>query len=106
MRWSASLPVRYLDNDLELLQLWNEQDFEHLLANLIGHALEKRRIRQPLTLFFAFVDDDRLLTLDNQTGVVFLETLGQRQPLEVCPSLAEFLGQLEVRGPNGAAAAQ
>lgn len=101
VRWSAALPVTYLDNDFELLQLWNEQDFEHLLANLIGHALEKRRIRQPLTLFFALVDDDRLLTVENDSGTVFLETLGQRQPLEVCASLPEFLLLLQARLPAG-----
>jgi len=100
VRWSAALPVTFLDNDLDLLQLWSEQDFEHLVANLIGHALEKRRIRQPLTLFFALVDDDRLLSVDNDTGAVFLETLGQRHPLEVCASLPEFLAQLQVRWPE------
>lgn len=101
VRWSGGLPMTYLDNDLELLQLWNEQEFENLLANQIGHALEKKRIRQPLTLFFALVDDERLLTVDNDTGIVYLETLGQRHPLEVSPSLAEFLAQLEPRVSGG-----
>ena len=96
-RWSGGLPMTFLDNDLELLQLWNEQEFENLLANQIGHALEKKRVNQPLTLFFALVDDDRLLTVENDTGIVFLETLGQRHPLEVSPSLEEFLAQLTPR---------
>ena len=99
VHWSASIPVTFNDNDLELLQLWNEQEFEHLLANLIGHALEKKRVSQPLTLFFALVDDDRLLTVDNASGAVMLETLGQRTPLEVAPSLLDFANALEARWP-------
>lgn len=95
--WSAPLPVRFEGNELELLQLWNEQDFEHLLANLIGHALEKKRVRQPLSLFFALVDDDRFLSLDNQSGAVGLETVGLRTVFPVTPTLSEFLHRVEVR---------
>ena len=51
--WSANLPARRDGNDFELLQLWNGEDFDSLVANQIGHALEKRRIRQPLSFFFA-----------------------------------------------------
>jgi len=100
VQWAASIPVMFEDNELDLLQLWNDQDFENLLANLIGHALEKKRVSQPLTLFFALVDDDRLLTVDNESGVVMLETLGQRTPLEVAPSLLAFAQSLEARWPN------
>ena len=93
--WSAGLPLVFNDNAFELLQLWNEQDFENLLGNFIGHALEKKRVRQGLTLFFALVDDNQLLSIDNETGGVVLETLGRPGPDEVSPSLLEFLEQCE-----------
>lgn len=93
--WSASLPLVFNDNSFELLQLWNEQDFENLLGNFIGHALEKKRVRQALTLFFAVVDDNQLLSIDNETGAVVLETLGRPGPDDVSPSLAEFLDQCQ-----------
>ena len=63
--WSGPLPVVINDNEFELLQLWNDRDFDNLVSNLIGHALEKRRVRQPLSLFFASVDDSRFLSIDN-----------------------------------------
>lgn len=89
--WSAPLPLRYHDNEFELLQLWNDQDLDNLFGNFIGHALEKKRIRQELTLFFALVDDNQLLSIDNATGAVMLEVLGQPRPQEVAESLLEFL---------------
>jgi SecY interacting protein Syd len=95
-RWSAALPVRFEGNDLQLLQLWSDADFDVLLSNLIGHALEKKRVRQPLTLFFALVDDDRFLSVDNSTGEVLLETVGRRQALGVADDLAGFLRRVEV----------
>lgn len=94
--WSAALPVSFHGNAFELLQLWNRQDFDNLVANLIGHALEKRRIRQPLSLFFALVDDERFLSIDNAGGDVYLETVGKRRMEEVAPSLAQFLEGVEV----------
>lgn len=89
--WSAGLPLLYNENAFELLQLWSEQDFDNLLGNFIGHALEKKRVRQSLTLFFALVDDEQLLTIDNDTGVVLLETLGKPAPEEISASLPDFL---------------
>ncbi len=92
--WSGALPVTINDNDFELLQLWNDQDFDNLVSNLIGHALEKRRVRQPLSLFFASVDDGRFLSVDNASGEVFLETLGLWQPEKVADTLGSFLADL------------
>ena len=75
----------------ELLQLWNEEDARNLVANWIGHALEKRRAREPLCLFFALVDDTRFLSVVHESGAVVVETVGGRGPQPVSPSLAEFL---------------
>ncbi len=95
--WSGALPVTWEGSDFELLQLWNEQDLDNLISNLIGHALEKRRIRQPLSIFFAVVDDARFLSVQNDGGQVLLETLGTFHPEEIAASLGEFLGRLEAQ---------
>ncbi|MEO1575747.1 MAG: SecY-interacting protein Syd [Pseudomonadota bacterium] len=100
VQWSAALPLRYNDGEFELLQLWNAEDADNLIANQIGHALEKRRVRQPLTLFFGLVDDHRLLSVDNDGGAVQLETLGSPGPEEVTPDLATFLSACEPAPPH------
>ena len=102
-QWSDALTLRYNGEPFILLQLWNEQDLDNLIANQIGHALEKRRIRQPLTLFFGLIDDDRLLSVDNATGAVQLETLGRPGPDQVCASVIEFLNACDVDIPTDAA---
>ena len=93
--WSDHLPVTYEGVPCDLLFVWNADDLEMLNANLIGHALEKRRIGEPFTAFFAAVDDFRFLSVDNATGAVVLETVGRRGPERVTDSLAGFLGRIE-----------
>jgi SecY interacting protein Syd len=83
-----------------LLQVWNEQDFERLLQNLIGHALMKRRLEQPMTLFFAVTDDeDYILSLENDTGRVMLERVGLEPQEMLADNLAQFLSSLEPADP-------
>lgn len=93
--WSDPIPASGLYGRLELLQLWNAADEERLVENQIGHALQKRRARQPLTLFFACGDDpDLLFSLDNASGEVLREDLRAQTPRVVAASLAVFVGGL------------
>lgn len=81
--------------NLQLLQAWNLDDFERLQQNLIGHILMKRRLKQPVTLFFALTDeDDFIISVDNQTGEVTLEQVGCLPQEILAPDLATFLNQL------------
>ena len=41
--WSGTLEARSEEGRVSLIQLWNDDDFERLIANLIGHALAKQR---------------------------------------------------------------
>lgn len=95
--WSDHLPAVLPDGrEVSLLQIWNEDDFERLRGNLIGHALSKQKQRRPLTLFFATLepDTDRFFSIDNTDGSVWLERAG-KAPLErVADCLADFLDQL------------
>ena len=102
--------TRYFSNNLiaqapqgkcELLQVWNEDDFERLQQNLIGHLLMKQRLSQQPTLFFGLTDeDDFILTVINSTGEVALEQVGQEPKEILAPSLAEFLSVLKPAPPQ------
>jgi SecY interacting protein Syd len=95
--FSDNLQVLAPDGMCELLQVWNADDFERLQENLIGHVLMKRRLKQPITLFFALTDeDDFMLSVDNATGNVVLEPVGKKPMRVIAPSLADFIGSLKV----------
>ena len=79
----------------ELLQVWNEEDFERLQQNLIGHLLMKKRLKQAPTLFFALTDeDDFVLSVLNSTGEVVLEQVGRPPQKVISPSLPAFIATL------------
>lgn len=93
--WSDVMEAASDDGNLTLVQIWNEDDFERLITNLVGHTMAKERAKQPLTLFFACTDEEELfLSVENVSGRVLLEKPGSPPLREVAPSLAEFLNQL------------
>jgi len=95
--WSAGLEATAADGHVSLLQLWNPADAERLVENLIGHALAKRRVRAPFTVFFACTeaDSELFLSVDNDTGEVVLEAPGAKPIRTVAPSLTVFLRGIE-----------
>jgi SecY interacting protein Syd len=93
--WSDNLSAETSEGYLQLLQPWNQADFERLQQNLVGHILMKRRLKQPETLFFALTDeDDFILTVDNTSGEVMLEQVGLLPKEVVSPNLATFIKSL------------
>jgi len=102
--WSDCIPVRAQEGGATLIQVWNPADFERLVENLLGHALQKRRRREPLTLFVACTDEgDLVLSVDNASGCVVLEQPGQPPQREVAASLEELLARMQpaARPPGG-----
>lgn len=96
--WSECLDASTARGGLQLLQAWNQDDFERLLQNMVGHVLMKRRLKQAPTLFFAATDDDDfIISLDNASGRVMLEQVGLEPQEVLAESLSEFLTQLEPR---------
>jgi SecY interacting protein Syd len=94
--WSDNLSAETKKGYLQLLQPWNQADFERLQQNLVGHILMKRRLKQPETLFFALTDeDDFILTVDNTSGEVMLEQVGLLPKEVVAPNLATFIKSLQ-----------
>jgi len=94
--WSDHLPASGSYGRLELLQLWNPADEERMVANQIGHALQRARRHQPLTLFIACSDDpDLVYSIENATGKVLKENLARSSEREIAATLAEFVSDLE-----------
>jgi SecY interacting protein Syd len=94
--WSGNLSAKTIEGNLQLLQPWNQADFERLQQNLVGHVLMKRRLKQPETLFFALTDeDDFILSVDNSSGEVMLEQVGLVPEKVIAPNLSHFLDSLE-----------
>jgi len=100
--WSGGLEAEAAQGHVSLLLLWNPEDAERLIENLIGHALAKRRARSPFTVFFACTEpeSDLFLSVDNDSGRIVLEEPGRKPLREVAASLAEFLDGLRPAPPH------
>ena len=97
--WFPGVGATATDGDLELIGVWNSDDFENLQANIIGHVLQQRRAQVPLTVFFAVTlpDSEYCLSVDNSNGNVLLERAGSGAERVVSTNLADFLDALEPR---------
>ncbi|ATG74845.1 Syd family protein [Zobellella denitrificans] len=94
--FAGNLPVCFKGLFLTLLQPWNQDDFERLQQNQIGHQLMLRKLGLPASWFLASCrDEQRLVTLDNDSGEVLLERLGKGRIGVLAPSLAVFLRRVE-----------
>lgn len=95
--WSAGLDARAPFGLVRLILLWNEEDAERLVENLLGHALLQRRRRIPFTVFVATVepDDGTFISVENESGRVLLERAGEPPLRTLAASLADFLEALE-----------
>jgi SecY interacting protein Syd len=60
----------------------------------------KKKLKQPLTLFFAITDDESMiLSLDNENGEVWVEKVGCEAHKKVANSLIDFIQSLTPRIP-------
>jgi len=81
--------------ELSLLFAWNHDDFHRLQENIIGHVLMKKRLKQENTIFFAVTDDDdMILSINNETGEVWVERVGCKAYKKLADSLNDFIRQL------------
>ncbi|MCF6436353.1 MULTISPECIES: SecY-interacting protein [Pseudoalteromonas] len=82
-------------HQIELLQAWNQEDYERLQQNITGHVLMKRKLKQEETVFIGLTEqDDLLLCVKLNSGEVCLEYVGKPPHHVLAPSLAEFLQQV------------
>jgi SecY interacting protein Syd len=77
--------------------LWNAEDFDRLIANLIGHALAKQKSRHEFTVFIANTDPDTevFLSIDNSSGAILLEEPGKPPLCQVEADIHTFLRRLK-----------
>jgi SecY interacting protein Syd len=93
--WAGSMELEAEEGGLTLIQIWNHDDFDRLVENILGHAMAKQRIKAPLTIFIACTDEgEHILSVENLTGRVVLEEPGSLPLREVSATLAEFLDRL------------
>ncbi len=102
--WSGTLEGNTDEGPVSLIQLWNSDDFDRLISNLIGHALSKQRTRSPYSVFFANTDPDSelFLSIENETGIILLEEPGKKPLREVESDISTFLARVEpeIRQPD------
>ncbi len=100
--WSGGLEAEAPQGHVSLILLWNQQDAERLIANLIGHAMAKQRNRVPMSVFFACteVDSELFLSVENTTGQVLLEKPGHKPVEVVADDLATFIDTLVPAAPE------
>lgn len=92
---AADMRVKFQGRQLDLIQVWNMTDFTCLQENLIGHLITQKKCRLTPTLFIASLDSEfEIISVDNLTGQVILETLGQTTRSVLACNLIKFLKQL------------
>lgn len=94
--FSRPIPCLYKGLRIEIILPWNEADLDLLKENLIGHLLMLRKLKRAPSLFIASTRNEMsLVSLDNETGQIWLEWLDSGRRLTLAPSLPAFLGRLE-----------
>lgn len=89
---SNAINVNIEGRDIELLQAWNDNDFARLQENIIGHLLMKQRLKQPATIFIGLTaQDDEIVSLNNDTGEVWVERVGKVAHTKIANNLSDFL---------------
>ncbi|MBH0093220.1 SecY-interacting protein [Pseudoalteromonas sp. SCQQ13] len=84
-------------HQVELLQVWNSDDFDLLQQNITGHVLMKRKLKQPETVFIGLTaQDDLLVSVLLHSGEVCLEYVGKKTHHVLAANIEEFLQALEV----------
>ena len=95
--YSESIPANCSEGYLELLFAWSKDDFSRLQENIVGHILMKQKLKQTETVFIAVTDDDNVIvSVDNNTGEVYAESIGKEPHKKLASSISEFLQSLEI----------
>jgi SecY interacting protein Syd len=95
--YADSIPAQTSDGKLSLLFAWDHNDFQRLQENIIGHIMMKQRLKQKITLFFAVTDEeDMIISLDNESGEIWVEQVGCEPHKKLANSMQEFLSSLSL----------
>lgn len=81
--------------ELSLLFAWSKGDFARLQENIIGHILMKQKLKQTISVFFAVTDDENyILSVNNESGEVWLEKVGCEPHKKLANNLQAFIESL------------
>ncbi|MDK2594790.1 SecY-interacting protein [Pseudoalteromonas obscura] len=93
--FAGNIRAQFDGNYIELLQVWNEEDFVNLQQNITGHVLMKRRLKQDDTVFIGLTDrDDLLISVKLNSGEVCLEYVGKPTHHVLAENIESFLAAL------------
>lgn len=94
--YADCIPCLFDGHPIDLIQVWNEEDFKLLQENMIAHFMMQKRLNKPASMFIASCSDEmQIISVLNETGQVQLETLGKGQEAVLAENLSEFLAMLE-----------
>jgi len=95
--YAGSMFVTIEQIQIQLLQIWNEDDLVRLSENMIGHLMMQQKLKLSPTVFIGCVlNSDTMLSIDNNSGEVITEVAGNKQRTIIASSLTEFLEQATV----------
>lgn len=91
------MKATFRDITLNLVQVWNEDDFIRLQENLIGNLVTQKRLKLPPTLFIATLDSElEMISMCNLSGEIILEKFGSKERRVLSSNLTCFLEELTV----------
>lgn len=94
--YSAGIPCLFNSHPIELIQVWNDDDFKLLQENMIAHFMMQKKLGKPASMFIASCSDEmQIISILNDSGEVQLETLGKGQELLLADNLVCFLQKLK-----------
>jgi len=95
--FGGSMFVAFGEQQIELLQVWNEEDLTRLCENMIGHLLMQQKLKFSPTMFIGcFVNSEMMLCIDNNSGEIISEIAGNKERKVLAPCLLTFLEQAVV----------